>query len=128
MAKDCCADGACDETHHVHGESFEHADQRVGFRKEQLGEYEAGDNAVQEEVVPFDGGADRAGDNGAAQLDAMEGVGLRTRQNLGHCHGEPPLGGKMRFCSLAEHAAMRAPAHRPTLPTKSRESRPVMQN
>ena len=30
----------------IDSKSFEHADQRVGFRKEQLGEDEAGDNAV----------------------------------------------------------------------------------
>ena len=46
MTKDCCADRARDETHEIDGESLEHADQRVGFRKEQLGEDEAGDNAV----------------------------------------------------------------------------------
>jgi hypothetical protein len=46
MTKDCCADRARDETHEIDGKSFEHADQRVGFRKEQLGEDEAGDNAV----------------------------------------------------------------------------------
>jgi hypothetical protein len=46
MTKDCCADRARDETHEIDSKSFEHADQRVGFRKEQLGEDEAGDNAV----------------------------------------------------------------------------------
>jgi hypothetical protein len=66
VTKDCCADRARDKTHEIDGERFQDADQRVGFREEQLGEDEAGDDAVEEEVVPFDGGADRAGDNGAA--------------------------------------------------------------
>ena len=39
--------------------------------KEQLGEHQAGDGAVKEEIVPLDGGADRAGDDGPAQLDAV---------------------------------------------------------
>ena len=46
MAEDRGADRARDETDEIDGESFEHPDQRVGFGKEQLGEDEAGDNAV----------------------------------------------------------------------------------
>ena len=45
------------------------------MRKEQLGEDEAGDGAVEEEIVPFDGGADRGGDDGAAELHLVFGRG-----------------------------------------------------
>jgi len=39
--------------------------------KKQLGKDQAGYRAVEEEIVPFNGGTNRAGNNGAAQLDAV---------------------------------------------------------
>jgi len=42
--------------------------------KKQLGEHQAGHDAVEEEVVPLDGGADRARDHCAAQLQALVGL------------------------------------------------------
>src|SRR5262249_46514571 len=39
-----------------------------------------------EKVVPLDGGADRARDDGAAQLAAMHIFGQRARRNVGHGH------------------------------------------
>ena len=45
------------------------------MREEQLGEHQAGDRAVEEEIVPLDRGADGGGDHGAAKLNLMLGWG-----------------------------------------------------
>jgi hypothetical protein len=41
------------------------------MREEQLCEDQTGDGGIEEEIVPFDGGSDRLGDHGAAQLYLM---------------------------------------------------------
>jgi len=69
------AERARDEADREDRERFEHADQRIGFREEQLAEDEPGDDAVEQKVVPLDGGTDRARDDGAAQLAAMHILG-----------------------------------------------------
>ena len=74
MAENGGAERARDKADRIDRERFEHADQRIGFREEQLAENEPGDDAVEEKVVPFDGGADGARDDGAAQLTAMRSL------------------------------------------------------
>ena len=53
---------------------LQHADQRVGFGEEELPEGEAGDDAVEQEIVPLDRRADRARDHRPPQLRAVIGV------------------------------------------------------
>ena len=71
MAKDRRADRPADEADEEHAERLEHADERIGCGKEQLAEHQRGDRAVEQEIVPLDGRADRAGNHGAAQLPAV---------------------------------------------------------
>jgi hypothetical protein len=50
---------------------LERSDPGVRVREEQFGEDEAGDGAVEKEIVPLDGGADGGRDNGTAELHLM---------------------------------------------------------
>src|SRR5262249_2000411 len=59
------------EANGVNGEGFERPDPGIGVGEEQLGEDEAGNGAVEEEVVPFDGRADGRRNDRPAQLDAV---------------------------------------------------------
>ncbi len=68
MAEDRRTHGARDETDRIDRESLERADERIGFREEELGEDEARDDAVEEKIIPFDRGPDRARDDGSPQL------------------------------------------------------------
>src|SRR5208337_1905298 len=79
------------KTHGINGECLEHADQRIGFWKKQLAKDEAGGDAVEQKIIPFDGGADRAGDHGPAQLGAMGRLVQRTRQDVGYGHANLPI-------------------------------------
>src|SRR5712664_643352 len=63
----CRADRTGDKPDRVNGKGLENAGEGIRMRKEQLAEDQAGHDAVKEEVVPLDGGADRAGDDGAPQ-------------------------------------------------------------
>src|SRR5262245_31868577 len=83
MAEDRRANWPRHEADRVHAESFECADKRVRAREEQLREDQAGDDAVEKEVVPLDRGANRARDDRAEQLLTMlrfgdTGAGERT--------------------------------------------------
>ena len=63
--------------------------QRVLIGEVELAKNEAGGGAVEEKVVPFDGGADRRRDHRLAQLRAV----FRLRQRhvcRSHSHGIPP--------------------------------------
>ena len=71
MAEDRSTDGARHEADGINGESLERADERIGFREEKLGEDEACDHAIEEEIIPFDRGADRARDHGSPELHTM---------------------------------------------------------
>ena len=64
------------------------------IREEELAEDEPGDDAVEEEVVPLDGGADRAGDDGAAQLAAMHVFGNAPDAMSATAMAPPPLFGR----------------------------------
>ena len=73
VAEDRGADRPRDEPDRVDAERLQRADQRIGVREVQLGEDQAGDGAVEEEVVPLDGGADGARDDRAPELYAVVG-------------------------------------------------------
>ena len=77
MAEDRGADRPGNETHRIDGERLQHANQGIGLGKEELAKDEAGHRAVEQEIVPFDGGAYGAGDQCAAQLRPM--LGFRQR-------------------------------------------------
>ena len=86
MPEDGGADRPRDEADGIDGEGLERADPWVGVREEQLGEDEAGDGAVEEEVVPFDRGPDGGGDDGAAKLNLMLGWGEGSGLDIEGCH------------------------------------------
>jgi hypothetical protein len=62
------------------------------MRKEQFGENEPGDGAVEEEVVPLDRGPDGGSDDGAAKLDLMFGGAEGGGLGIG-CHARLFSGG-----------------------------------
>ena len=74
MAEDRRADRPGDEADEIGAEGGERRRQRILVGEVQLAEDEAGGGAVEEEVVPLDGGADRRGDDRLAQLCAVFGV------------------------------------------------------
>src|SRR6185437_12029621 len=82
MSEDRRTHRARDEADGIDAERLQRAHQRVGVREEQLGEHQAGDDAVEEEIVPLDRGADRAGDHRAAELGAM--LSLREYRQAAH--------------------------------------------
>jgi hypothetical protein len=63
------------------------AHQRVGLREEQRTEHQRADRPVEQEIIPLDRGADRAGDQGAPQLPAMLVVAHRCRDGPDYGHG-----------------------------------------
>jgi hypothetical protein len=71
MAKDRRPDRPRDKADGVDRKRLQCPDQRVRLREIQLRENQPRDGAVDEEIVPFDRRADRAGDHRAAQLGAM---------------------------------------------------------
>src|SRR5215470_413754 len=68
------------------GKGLERSDPRVRVREEQLGKDQAGDGAVEKEIVPFDRRADGGGDDGAAQLHLMFGRGKLKGGDIGRDH------------------------------------------
>src|SRR6185437_11691203 len=95
VPEDCRADRAGDEAHRVDREGFEHADQRIGVREEQLAEDQAGHGAVEEKVIPFDRRADRAGNHCLAKLRTMLGLRQLDMEDTGYAHGNASL---ISFC------------------------------
>src|SRR5579883_3548403 len=90
MAEDEGADRARDEAHEIDAEGAERRCERRLVRKEELAEDEPGHRAVEEKIIPLDGGADGGGDDGATKLarvlvGAKSGRYVRER---GHWH--PP--------------------------------------
>ena len=79
MAEDRRAYRPRDEAHGIDGKGLERADPGVRVREEQFGEDEAGDGAVEKEIVPLDGGADGGRNHGAAELHLMLGCGKGPR-------------------------------------------------
>jgi hypothetical protein len=113
VAENRGAHRARDKADGIDGEGFERADPWVGMRKEQFGEDQASDGRIEEEIVPFDRGADGRGDHGAAKLDIV----LRGRQRrgiegiCGYAHGRAPKCPNTLF--FRENAAPAAAFQRP---------------
>jgi hypothetical protein len=82
MAEDEGTDRSADEADEEDAEGFQHPDDGIRLREEQLAEHQRRDGAVEQEVVSLDGGADGAGDNGATKLRPVFGFGKPAR-----CHG-----------------------------------------
>ena len=76
MAEHQPADRPGDEAERIGGERQHGAGQRVGLGEEQLVEHQRRGGAVEEEVVPLDGGADQAGDDHPAQVPPRGGGAL----------------------------------------------------
>ena len=84
------ADRTRDKADGVDAEGLQGSDQRIGGRKKQFREDERGDLDVKQEIVSLDDRADGAGDDRAAQLPAVLGLGKRTGRDPGCCHRIPP--------------------------------------
>jgi hypothetical protein len=84
MAEDHGPDRPRDEADKVYTERLQRADPWIGARKVDLIEDQSGHRAVDEEVVPFDGGPDSARDHGAAgrlMLDLQSDQGRLSSQS-----------------------------------------------
>lgn len=68
MAKDDAAHRPRDEAYGEHTIGQQHRNQRVVGGKVQLVQHQAGNDAVEEEVIPFDDRAEHARDRGATQV------------------------------------------------------------
>jgi hypothetical protein len=68
MAEDEGADRARHEADEINAKRAERRGQRVLVREEELAEDEPGHGAVEQEIVPFDRGPDRGGDDGPPEL------------------------------------------------------------
>src|SRR6516162_7106146 len=86
MAEDRRTDRAGDKADGIDGERLQHADQWVGFGKEQLTEDQTGDDAVEQEVVPLDCRADGARNHRASQLSGVFGFGDGPDSDIGCRH------------------------------------------
>ena len=86
MAEDRRTHGPRHEADRIDAEGLQRPDQRIGMRKVELREGEARHNAIEEEIVPLDGGADGAGDHRAAELAAVFGLGEQIEPVLSGCH------------------------------------------
>jgi hypothetical protein len=96
VAEDRGTDGARGKAHGIDPKGIQGPDQRVGIGEVKL--REAGHRAVEEEIVPFDAGADRRSDDRAYQLLAMLEIG----QPIGGdgCRGHEAFPrGPCSFCS-----------------------------
>src|SRR3954452_9739254 len=82
------SDRARDEAAGLDAEGLQRSDPRVRMREKQLGENQAGDGAIQEEIVPLDRGPDSGRDNGAAKLDLMLGWGEASEVAVDGCHAQ----------------------------------------
>src|SRR5436305_9695817 len=78
MAEDRSADRPRRKADEVGAESQQRPGGWIGVREIELAENQSGCRSVKEEVVPFDGGADRGGDHRFAQLAAVVGRGKRV--------------------------------------------------
>ncbi len=90
MAEDRGADRPSDEADEIGAECRERRRQRILVGKVELAEDQPGGGAVDEEVVPFDGGADGGRDDGLAQLLAVVGLGHRPVCGC-DCHSSSPI-------------------------------------
>jgi hypothetical protein len=86
MPKDRGADRPRRESNGVNRECLEGAGERVRFRKEQLGENKSGYDAVEEEIIPFDGRTDGRGNHGSPELPLVFGLRQRRQSNIDRGH------------------------------------------
>ena len=87
MPEDRGTDRPRDESNGVNRECLKRAGQGVRFRKEQLGEYESGYNAIEKKIVPLDGGANGRGNHGSPELALVFGLRKRRQSNIDRGHG-----------------------------------------
>jgi len=71
MTEDRGADRPRRETDEVGAESQQRGGGRVRIREIELAEDQSRSGPIEEEIIPFDGGADRGGNHRLAQLPAM---------------------------------------------------------
>jgi len=90
MPKDRRADRTRNEADRENGKRLQDAGQGVRRRKIQFREDQRGHLAIQQEIVPFDCRADRAGDHRAAQLGAVIEVGKWDCSDVGYGHRQFP--------------------------------------
>ena len=91
MAEKRRPDRARDKADRVNAKGLQGSDQRVGVREIQFGEDERRDEDVEQKIIRLDNGADRAGDDGAAQLGAVLGFGKTAGGLIGCRHPLLPL-------------------------------------
>ena len=91
MAEKRRSDRARDKADRVNAKGLQGSDQRVGVREIQFGEDERRDEDVEQKIIRLDNGADRAGDDGAAQLGAVLGFGKTAGGLIGCRHPLLPL-------------------------------------
>src|SRR5262249_16452370 len=108
MAEDRRADRPDDKANSVDREGLQGADHRISGREVQFAEGERRDQTVEQEIVRFNDGPDRAGDDGAAQLCAVLDLGKGTQSNFGCRHGISSLKRWYWFFALA---LSRRPTH-----------------
>ena len=68
MAEYRRADRPAEKPDEKDGKRLEHADQWIGFGEEEFAKDQCSHLAVEQEIIPLDCRADRAGDHGAAQM------------------------------------------------------------
>src|SRR5262249_24182093 len=95
-----------DEADGIDGERLERSDPGVRVGKEQLGEDEAGDRAVEEEIVPLDGGANGGGNDGAAKLRLVVRRGKLRSSDVDGGH-EQILPGVLQHAAAARRNNLR---------------------
>ena len=83
MAEERRSYGPGDKADGIDTERLQRPDQRVGRWKEQLGKDQRRDDDVEQKIVRLDHRADRAGDNRAAQLCAVLGIGEPGDRRVG---------------------------------------------
>ena len=97
VAEDRRSDGTGEEADRVHAKRLERADVGVSAREEETGEDKTRHRAVQEEVVPLDGSADRRRHHCPPQLATMVVRAGRDRRCRRHDRGDSvrPSGGPL---------------------------------
>src|SRR5262249_20445935 len=92
--KDSRADRTGHKSDGVDGEGLQRTDQRIGRGEVQLREDQPRHLAVEQEIVPLDSRADRAGDDGPTKLRMM----LPTRSQI-RLSSSRYLPARLRLCS-----------------------------
>src|SRR4029077_5143555 len=91
MAEDRSPQRPRREADEVGAERQQRGGGRIRVREIKLAEHQSRGGAVEEEIVPFDGGADRGSDHRLAQFAAVVGLGKRAVVGYGSHVRVPPL-------------------------------------